>query len=219
MAGRYHTETFDKIPAEKRERILRAAAKILGRDGVGGARMGDIAAEAGISHGSLFTYFPTKDDLVRAVVERGVAMERERFPAGEDAPFAAAVEGVMTRAWETASAEGGLISLWLSFSLAENGRFSDDILPLEEDAARRWSDLVDRAAADGDIRGDADPRAVKFLLDAAVAQLMKSRASDLERSKFALLFGNAEEAPLLIARTLARLLEGRRNEGNDPKAS
>jgi AcrR family transcriptional regulator len=207
MAGPYHTGTFDNISAEKRERILRAAAKVLGRDGVGGARMGDIAAEAGISHGSLFTYFPTKDDLVRAIVERGVAMERERFLESEEISFGEAVEGVMSRAWDTASAEGELISLWLSFSLRENSRFSDDILPLEADAAERWSRLVDRGIEEGSVSAELDPRVVKFLLDAAVAQLMKSQASDLEKSKFALLFDDPERAPLLIARTFAKLFK------------
>ena len=209
MAGRYHTETFDNIPQEKRERILRAAAKVLGRDGVAGARMGDIAAEASISHGSLFTYFPTKDDLVRAIVERGVAMERDRFMEGDSLPFAEAVEGVLRRAWDTASAEGELISLWLSFSLRENGRFSDDILPLEADAAERWSRLVERGVTEGAVSSAADQRVVKFLLDAAVAQLMKSRASDLERDKFALLFDEGDDAPRLIAHALAELLKGR----------
>jgi TetR/AcrR family transcriptional regulator len=205
MAGRYHTETFENIPVEKRERILRAAAKVLGRDGVAGARMGDIAAEAGISHGSLFTYFPTKDDLIRAIVERGVAMERERFMEAEAGPFGEAIVGVFSRAWETASAEGELISLWLSFSLRENDRFSDDILPLEADASERWSRMAERGVKEGVVSPDLDLRVVQFLLDASVAQLMKSRASELERKKFALLFDDPDEAPLRIARTLSNL--------------
>jgi AcrR family transcriptional regulator len=209
MAGRYHTETFDNIPAEKRERILRAAAKVLGRDGVAGARMGDIASEAGISHGSLFTYFPTKDDLIRAIVERGVAMERERFTDSASLPFAEVIEGVFSRAWETASAEAELISLWLSFSLSENGRFADDILPLEVDAAQRWSRVSERGVERGEISPDLDGQVVKFLLDAAVAQLMKSRASELERNKFALLFEKSDEAPRRIARTLVELFKKR----------
>lgn len=209
MAGRYHTETFDNIPAEKRDRILRAAAKVLGRDGVAGARMGDIASEAGISHGSLFTYFPTKDDLVRAIVERGVAMERERFTDSDELPFAEVIEGVFSRAWETASAEAELISLWLSFSLSENGRFADDILPLEVDAAERWGRVAERGVKRGEVSPDLDPQVVKFLLDAAVAQLMKSRASELERNKFALLFEKGEEAPQRIARALAELFKKR----------
>jgi AcrR family transcriptional regulator len=182
---------------------------VLGRDGVAGARMGDIAAEAGISHGSLFTYFPTKDDLVRAIVERGVAMERERFTDSDDLPFAEVIEGVFSRAWETASAEAELISLWLSFSLSENERFADDILPLEVDAAERWSRVAERGAAAGEISADLDVPVVKFLLDAAVAQLMKSRASELERNKFALLFEKSDEAPRRIARTLAELFKKR----------
>jgi AcrR family transcriptional regulator len=206
MAGPYHTDTFDNIPEEKRERILRAAADVLGRDGISGARMGDIAGAAGISHGSLFSYFPTKDHLVRAVVARGLAMEGERFGASEDEPFPRAVEGVVARAWETAEAEAGLISLWLSLSLVENGRFADDILVLEADAAERWRRLAERGLAEGRVKAGSDPRVVAFLLDAVVAQLMKSRASELERRKLDGIFPGVDDPPGLILRELFKLL-------------
>ena len=117
MAGNYHTNIFDNIPEEKRERILQAAANILGRDGTSRARMDDIARAAGISHGSLFSYFPTKDELVRGVIEQAKTMQRSRFDASGDHSFGAAVESIMSNAWETASVEDDLISLWVSLSL------------------------------------------------------------------------------------------------------
>lgn len=48
--------------AQKRNDILAACQAIILRDGVG-ATTADIAKEAGIATGSLFTYFPTKVDL------------------------------------------------------------------------------------------------------------------------------------------------------------
>lgn len=214
MSGPHHTSTFDNIPAEKRERILRAAALILGRDGIGGARMGDVAREAGVSHGSVFSYFPTKDDMVRAVVERGMAMQAERFApseAGYGAGFGEAVRAVLRGAWELASAEPELISLWLSLSLAENARFADAILPLERDATTRWLSLVGRGKAEGAVDPTIDERAAAFLLDSLAAQLMKSRASDLERRKLEQLLGEApgDEAPTLVADTVLTMLRPR----------
>jgi len=214
MSGPHHTSTFDNIPAEKRERILRAAALILGRDGIGGARMGDVAREAGVSHGSVFSYFPTKDDMVRAVVERGMAMQAERFSpseAGSGAGFGEAVRAVLRGAWELASAEPELISLWLSLSLAENARFADAILPLEKDAATRWLSLVGRGKAEGAVDPAIDERAAAFLLDSLAAQLMKSRASALERRKLEQLLGEAsgDEAPALVADTVLTMLQPR----------
>ncbi len=205
MAGPFHTDTFDNISPEKRERILKAAAKLLGREGPSRVRMGDIAKEAGVSHGSLFSYFATKDDLVRAVIQRGEAMERERFTASEAETFAQTLASVLRAAWSSASAEGELISLWLSLSLMENRRFSDDIFPLEVDGAERWKSLVAKGMDEGAVKERVDPRVAAFLLDAVTAQLMKSRASDLEGKKLALFFEDPEAAPALIAATLAAL--------------
>ena len=212
MSGPHHTQTFDNIPAEKRDRILRAAVLALGSGGIGGARMGDIAREAGVSHGSVFSYFPTKDDMVRAVVERGMAMQADRFaPSDSGAGFGEAVREVFRGAWELASAEPELISLWLSLSLAENARFADAILPLEKDAADRWLVLAERGKAEGAVNAAADTRAVAYLLDALAAQLMKSRASPLERRKLEQFIGEGlcGDAPALVADTVLELLRAR----------
>jgi AcrR family transcriptional regulator len=213
MSGPYNTETFDNIPPEKQERILRAAAEIFGRDGVDGARMGEIAKQAGISHGSLFTYFPTKDHLVRALVARGTALQAERFSGASGTNFDEEIHDIFERAWETASAENGLISLWLSLSLSENSRFSDDILPLEKDASDRWNDLVAQGREAGAIGRDIDPRIAVFVLDSVIAQLMKSRASDLECRKLDLLFAGVDDVPAFVANELLKLLGNKAGHG------
>jgi AcrR family transcriptional regulator len=48
---------------EKHSAILQAAIRVIDRQGLGAATA-KIAAEAGVSKGSLFTYFPTKADLL-----------------------------------------------------------------------------------------------------------------------------------------------------------
>ena len=50
--------------------ILEAAARILERDGYEAANVNEIARVAGVSTGSLYQYFPTKEALVAAVAER-----------------------------------------------------------------------------------------------------------------------------------------------------
>lgn len=55
-----------------RERILRIAESIFGESGYHGARLHNIARHVGIRKASLFHYFPSKEDLYRAVLEEGV---------------------------------------------------------------------------------------------------------------------------------------------------
>ncbi|MGM0785559.1 MAG: TetR/AcrR family transcriptional regulator [Pseudomonadota bacterium] len=61
------------LKAAIRTRILAAAAEAFAREGFATARLTDIAAEAGISTGNLYRYYPNKAALFDAVVPRDVA--------------------------------------------------------------------------------------------------------------------------------------------------
>ena len=64
--------------AEKRARLLRAAGEVFARDGLD-APMPAVAAAAGAGVGSVYRQFPSKHDLLAAlVVERLQEIERRR---------------------------------------------------------------------------------------------------------------------------------------------
>jgi AcrR family transcriptional regulator len=52
-----------------RARLLEAAKTVFERDGFLQARITDIAAEAGVSHGSFYHYFTSKEELFREIAE------------------------------------------------------------------------------------------------------------------------------------------------------
>lgn len=52
-----------------RERLVVAARQVFEERGFDGTRMGDIAAAAGVSHGTVYTWFPTKQDALHAAVD------------------------------------------------------------------------------------------------------------------------------------------------------
>jgi TetR/AcrR family transcriptional repressor of bet genes len=83
------TETRARAnPEERRADLLRAAYRVMARDGVHRAPLQDIAAEAGVSKGLLIYHFQTKDGLVLAALEWVLAMNeariRERLSASLD---------------------------------------------------------------------------------------------------------------------------------------
>lgn len=51
-------------------RLLQAATRVFARKGLKGARMGDIAREMGVAHGSLYNYVESKDALFLLLIER-----------------------------------------------------------------------------------------------------------------------------------------------------
>lgn len=52
-----------------REAILKAAKKIAYKEGIYKLNIRSVASECGVSIGSIYNYFPTKDDLVIEVIE------------------------------------------------------------------------------------------------------------------------------------------------------
>jgi AcrR family transcriptional regulator len=79
--------------------LLGATARILSRDGYDHASTNRIAEEAGVSPGSLYQYFPGKEALVAALIDRHRdrmnAVFVENVAAFADAPLADAVAGVV----------------------------------------------------------------------------------------------------------------------------
>lgn len=57
-----------RIPEERPGQILEAALVVFGERGLASARVEEVAERAGISKGTIYLYFPSKEDLFRAVI-------------------------------------------------------------------------------------------------------------------------------------------------------
>jgi AcrR family transcriptional regulator len=62
-------------PKQTKERLIEAAAQTFSREGIQGATTRQIAREAGVNEVTLFRHFKSKEQLLGAVVERGLASE------------------------------------------------------------------------------------------------------------------------------------------------
>ncbi|MFI9410939.1 TetR/AcrR family transcriptional regulator [Nocardia gamkensis] len=65
-------------PDERREQLITLGAKMLGERSIDDISVSEIAAQAGISRGLLFHYFPTKQDFQLAIVRHANAELIER---------------------------------------------------------------------------------------------------------------------------------------------
>ncbi|TDE36814.1 TetR/AcrR family transcriptional regulator [Actinomadura sp. 6K520] len=88
-----------RIPRQDRsrqtvERILEAATRVLSERGYDGASTNRIAKAAGISNGSLYQYFPNKDAIVIAVLDRFADRLADRLGAE--------IEATMRLPWQEA---------------------------------------------------------------------------------------------------------------------
>ena len=67
--------------ARNRDRLVAAARKVFERDGYVRARITDISSAAGLAHGSFFSHFRGKDDVLAAVL--GQIEDRDAPPKAE----------------------------------------------------------------------------------------------------------------------------------------
>ena len=142
------TKTLRRDAQRNRERILAAARALLARDGVD-ASVEEITREAGVGMGTLYRHFPTKADLVDAVLEDAFA---EIVQAAEEA---AAVRGragraspsFLERALALHAANRGLKDVLAS---SEQGRERAEAMRARLRPLLRQ--VIDRAQAQGTLR-------------------------------------------------------------------
>lgn len=64
---------------DRRQEILDAALACFARNGFHGTTIQDIAREAGVSHGSIYRYFPNKEEMIEAAARRDREARARRF--------------------------------------------------------------------------------------------------------------------------------------------
>jgi TetR/AcrR family fatty acid metabolism transcriptional regulator len=57
---------------DKREAILRAAAKVFAEGGYFNSKVADVARVAGVADGTVYLYFKSKEEILRSIFDRGV---------------------------------------------------------------------------------------------------------------------------------------------------
>ncbi len=65
-------EKNTQIKEEKTELIMNAAVKTFSEKGYGSTKISDIAKEAGISHGLIYQYFISKEEIFKILIQRSL---------------------------------------------------------------------------------------------------------------------------------------------------
>lgn len=151
-------------------RILAAAQEAFAEKGFDAASIQDIAQRAGVSKSNVFHHFKSKEELYFAVIGCACGAHREQVSTllAGDTPFAERLKRMMTADVEFMLDEPERAHLVLRE--ITNTRPDDPEQPAPALLRRNASEMVEtvRAAqAAGEIRADADPAAIAFLVIAA----------------------------------------------------
>jgi AcrR family transcriptional regulator len=72
-----------RCPADRPEQIIKAALEVFGERGLANARLQDIAERAGVSKGTIYLYFPNKEELFREMIRQTAVAAIERAERAE----------------------------------------------------------------------------------------------------------------------------------------
>jgi TetR/AcrR family transcriptional regulator len=188
------TATFDKIPEEKRKRVLDSAKRAFAHHGYAGTNVNLVAQEAGISVGSLYQYFRTKEDIFLALIEYSHGLLAGIIDGifASDPGFLPRVRRILDAAVESSTSDPELLNLYIACTTEELAPLAAKLTgSIESITAGRYRQMVSEAKARGEIRADADEAATAFCLDNLFMAVQFSFGSAYYKERLALFVGKA----------------------------
>lgn len=183
------TKGHDHVDSEARQRLIDAALVIIDRDGVDGARLRDIVAEAGLTTGSLYWFFKNRRMLVNAALAHRYIdrMQRvlkqaesvlEAHPGAIDPLDLAMLEAAQPTNPERVQARRERIQV-LAAAL-DDEVLASQLAEVTRTFTRQLEDAIRDNQAKGRIRSDIDPTALAVLVQStAVGYAITDIADDI----------------------------------------
>jgi AcrR family transcriptional regulator len=157
---------------DKRKRILDAAVRVFAEHGYHGARVGDIAKDAGVAHGLLYHYFASKDEVLRTIfVENwGELIARFRAVEAADEPAQAKLEGIakiLLRTWRN---DPALVTVMVR-EVARSQLLQEQVEDVRE-AFAILQRVIEEGQSTGVFRRDLDARLASWVVYGGLEEVL-----------------------------------------------
>ncbi len=212
MTQKLYKETFDKISDDKRARILEAATVEFAEKGFTAANINVIAKNAGISIGSMYNYFASKEDLFLTVFDEGyqllegVIIEVSNVEGDIFDKFEALIRTaqVISRKYQK------LTQIYLDSTSEGLTHLSRRLSrKFESITAQYYHNMLKSAKEEGIIANDIDERVVSFCLDNMIVLLQFSYASEYFNERMKIFAGeDALEDDEKVVQGIMRFIRG-----------
>ncbi len=156
-------------PAE----LLAAALDLFVERGFAATKLDDVAARAGVSKGTLYLYFASKDELFKAVIQQGllpVLAESEERLAQHSGDATSLLCELILRWWELVGNTqlAGILKLIIS----DAGNFPEVARYFHDNVTRRVDELLGAVLRQGMERGEFRPLDIPSAIDLIAAPIM-----------------------------------------------
>ena len=192
MTGKHYSRTFANIPKPKQQHIFSIAIEEFAKNGYNAANINTIAREAGISIGSMYSYFSSKERLFLAIIDEGVLLLRSVLKDVRQEPgdFFDKYRKMLQAAVSYAREYRYLHQIYLEVSTEGLSHIAEELTEsMEKVTTEAYSILMEDAVSSGELREQLDPAAAAFCLDSLAMILQFSFASKYYHERMKLYFG------------------------------
>ncbi len=170
-----------QLQIDRRGEILEAAKRCFSRSGFHGASMQEICAEARMSPGSLYRYFPSKEAIIAGIAEQDRADVAEKFKAIAEAPnFFEALAAAARHYIVDESTEEICLHAEIKAESRRNPEIAKIYASIEREVKSGMLNVLRTAVERGDIPQTLDLEIAATMLMALVDGLYWRRAVDPE---------------------------------------
>ena len=174
--------TREEKKAQTRERLLDAASKVFARKGFAATSLDEVAEEAGVTKGAVYSNFSSKEDLVNTVLDE--RLEQRFRELAHEAPEGSTLEADAVRASERYGSvieeERDAVLLGLEFAIyaVRNPDFRDDFIAYHRNAQAEIARLIEERLKAGGNELRVPPNELASLFNAITNGVALERLMD-----------------------------------------
>ena len=190
--SKFHKEVFDRINPEKKERVMMSAAVEFADKGYSAANINIIADAAGISVGSLYKYFESKNHLYLFVVNHGLELLENALGPILDSNITLKekIEGIIEAIFVGTRRYPHMNRLYNRFTSEGDSDLAKQLSSrMETISAEAYSSLLAQARSDGILTAETDERILAFFIDNLFLTLQFSLSSEYWKDRMHIYLG------------------------------
>jgi TetR/AcrR family transcriptional regulator len=207
------TDLFKNLNPDKQEKVFQAAVNEFASKGYRNASMNTVVKSAGISKGSLFQYFTSKQGLFDAVVTiatvRVTQYLRKVREDTADLPFFDRLERLIRAGFAFIDEHPLMARVY--FHLLQSGEApfgSERLAQLNRRGDEFLAELIRHGISRGELRPDTDPERVAFLVNALLATLLRAYYTEFLGAGLGLYRGDSGELDRWVKTSLDLICKG-----------
>ena len=192
---KFHKSTFDKIDPDRKKRIIDTSVNHFAKFGFKTTNINNIASEAGISIGSMYSYFKSKEDLFLTVVDYGYGLLTKALSEvnRKQKDHFKIFEQLLRVSRKYAIEYPAMNQLYLDLSTQGMNHLSKRLShKLEDITANLYHSILQKAVDSGRIDPGIDIHVVSFCLDNLIMMFQFSYTSDYYKKRMRIFLGDDE---------------------------